>query len=248
MELECPLCRSGFWAEVHNDNEMFCCPDCNGSFVVHGNKAFPAGKIEESSPAGLKISCPGCQQHYNVSSSYCNRPINCQVCSRKFIVLGAPPRSAPPPQSAPPRPKVDFVSIPTPRPQSRSEGGAGNARNFQDVANEIKSTVKSKAAAVSEAANNKNGKFSPARLLLDFLNFRLMIVPLVLKWIWMLVAVSTILAGIGAIIGGIREDSFMGVLAGVGLMLFGPFITHMVFELFLLFFSIHDILKENRDK
>ncbi len=247
MEIRCPSCGSGFVVEIHNDNEMFCCPDCDKSFIVHGNKSFPAAKAVENTPNGLKVVCPGCRQHYDINPDFFNSPFGCQVCGKSFIVPAPrPARPAPPPQPPP---------APRPQPQQQERKTAvmdrqfsSAPRNVRDITDEVKAAAKEPATPAKKAPVNSKIKSKPLQILLDFLNFKIMIISLILKWLWLLTAISGVIWGIVMTIQGISDNSFVDVLGGVLIMLFSPFITHMMFELLMLAFAILDVLKEIRDK
>ncbi len=251
MKIQCPSCESSFIAEVHNDNEMFCCADCRQSFIVHGEKSFLAAKVTGSSPSGLKITCPGCTQHYDIDPAYCSQPLNCQVCGKGFII--------PETRSAPSGPKFDFNSAPVPRPSQHSTPGAEtplpkDGRIIREITDEIKGAVKSKIATAMDEINDKKKedkpkpKQTPSRIFFDFISFRIMIIPIILKWLWMLSALGSIIYGVYMIIEAIGDDSFIGVVGGILTMVFAPLITHMCLEMIMLLFSILDILREIRDK
>lgn len=232
MEIKCPSCTSGFIVEVHNNNETFCCPDCGKSFILHGNKSFLAAKVVGISGNCLKVACPGCRQHYDIEQNNCNRPFSCQVCNKEFIVPET--RSAPPPQ---PR-KTAKIEKPLP----------GEVKNFRDVTNEMKMSEPKQAVSFKKDIHYKKEKPWVIRALWDFMDFKVMIIPIILRWLWLASALIGMVWGIVVIAQGIDDDSFMDVLKGVVLVLFFPFGTHMLFELLIIFFAILDILREIRDK
>lgn len=89
----------------------------------------------------------------------------------------------------------------------------------------------------------------------DFLNFRRMITPVIIKILFWVGVGSSVLAGIGVffggIIGGIADGEFGaaigGLIGGPIVILLGVVITRIYCELLILFFQINDTLTDIRN-
>ena len=83
----------------------------------------------------------------------------------------------------------------------------------------------------------------------DFISFKKMITPTIIRVIFWIGIVFAILAGLGMIIGGISSDFGGGgaVLAGLAWIVFGPILVRIYCEILIVIFSIHDRLGEIRD-
>ncbi|MDR0933386.1 MAG: hypothetical protein LBM70_10280 [Victivallales bacterium] len=231
MKVQCSACGESFSVDASIDGQLFRCPSCSASFVIYDDEFYLAAKIMEENQNYLKISCPKCQQHYSIDHGWRNRPLACQDCGNNFIVPAARqemPKPPPPPEQPPHR------------------TGEYNARN---AINEIKASMNQTKNPDASPAQAVNGGINWVfQVFFDFLNFKIMLIAIILKWLWLLLAISGIIFGIVKTIQGITENSFMDVCFGVLILVFSPLITHMMFEILMLAFSILDVLKEIRDK
>jgi len=83
----------------------------------------------------------------------------------------------------------------------------------------------------------------------DFLNFRKMLTPLIVKIIFWLSVVGFVLSGFVSIVGGlqaIRGGGLMMVLIGLGTLVFGPIVARIYCEILMVAFSINDSLADIR--
>ena len=83
----------------------------------------------------------------------------------------------------------------------------------------------------------------------DFLNFKKMITPLIIKILFWVGVALAVLSGIASIIGG-ANDSYGGgkmVLMGLLTIVLGPLIVRIYCELLIVIFSVNDTLTEIRD-
>ena len=83
----------------------------------------------------------------------------------------------------------------------------------------------------------------------DFLNFRKMLTPVIIRILfWIGVAIS-VLVGLGGILKGIGSDYGGGAMVFMGLLwlLIGPVIVRVYCELLIVIFSINDTLTDIRN-
>ena len=71
----------------------------------------------------------------------------------------------------------------------------------------------------------------------DFISFKIMIVPKILAFLYLLTTIVVIIASFSA-------NIFLGIL----MIFLAPFLVHIVFEFAMLLFAILDILREIRNK
>ena len=71
----------------------------------------------------------------------------------------------------------------------------------------------------------------------DFISFKIMIVPKILAFLYLLITIIVIIASFSA-------NIFFGIL----MIFLAPFLVHIVFEFAMLLFAILDILREIRNK
>ena len=83
----------------------------------------------------------------------------------------------------------------------------------------------------------------------DFLNFKKMITPLIIKILFWVGVVLCVLSGIATIIGGANASYGGGkmVLMGLLTIVLGPVIVRIYCELLIVIFSVNDTLTEIRD-
>ena len=74
----------------------------------------------------------------------------------------------------------------------------------------------------------------------DFLNYKYMITPGILK-------ILSYIAMIGCVIAGIFT-AFVEPISGIGMIVLGPIVTRIYTELMLVIFEIHSELKKIADK
>lgn len=84
----------------------------------------------------------------------------------------------------------------------------------------------------------------------DFVAFRTMITPVVVKVVFGVGVVGSILGGILGIIGGLvgvgEASPAQVILGSVLLLLLGPIVTRVICELYIIQFRIYDVLTEIR--
>ena len=75
----------------------------------------------------------------------------------------------------------------------------------------------------------------------DFFAFKLNVFPAIVRFIYILCVLFFIICGIQYMTAG-------RVWGGIFVIIFGPLVSHIVIEFFLLLFVIVDLLREIRDK
>ena len=80
----------------------------------------------------------------------------------------------------------------------------------------------------------------------DFLNFKKMLTPIIIKILFWVLVVLVVLAGLASIIGGISADYGGGkmVFSGLVMILLGPIAVRIYCELLIVIFSVNDTLTE----
>lgn len=83
----------------------------------------------------------------------------------------------------------------------------------------------------------------------DFLNFKKMITPLIIKVLFWVGVALAIVGGLIAVVGGATADYGGGpaVLMGLVWIFLGPLIVRIYCELLIVIFSVNDTLTEIRD-
>ena len=82
----------------------------------------------------------------------------------------------------------------------------------------------------------------------EFLNFKKMITPLVIKILFWIGIVLVVIAGLGSIIGGLAGGGgFPAVLVGLITILIGPLFVRIYCELLIVIFNVNDTLTEIKD-
>lgn len=82
----------------------------------------------------------------------------------------------------------------------------------------------------------------------SFTNFEKMITPVIIKILFWIGVVFSVLMGLILFIGGIAGNGGSAVLAGLILMLIGPLFTRVQCELLIVIFKIHETLNEINQK
>lgn len=110
------------------------------------------------------------------------------------------------------------------------------AMQEETVSSEKNEKVMELAAKELAGTSRIDKKFNP-QWIKDFITFKIMIVPKILTFLYLLATIIVIIYGFSA-------NVFIGIL----LIFLAPFLVHMAFEFAMLFFAILDILREIRDK
>jgi hypothetical protein len=72
----------------------------------------------------------------------------------------------------------------------------------------------------------------------DLLGFDKMVTPIVIRILYFLGLLAVLITGVGTLFSG----GFRGVLAGLGILIFGAIMVRVYSELLILLFRIHDNL------
>lgn len=81
------------------------------------------------------------------------------------------------------------------------------------------------------------GKGLKSKWVKDFITFKIMIVPKILTFLYLLTTLVVIIAGFSA-----------NIIVGILLIFLAPFLVHIAFEFAMLLFAILDTLREIRNK
>lgn len=82
----------------------------------------------------------------------------------------------------------------------------------------------------------------------DFCNFKIMLFPQIIKFLWLLGVIASSLIGMVQIVHGIANGAWQFCGIGLLVLIFSPIVTHLLLEFILLPFSILEILRDIRDK
>jgi hypothetical protein len=81
----------------------------------------------------------------------------------------------------------------------------------------------------------------------DFMSFRRMVTPRLIRDLFIIAAGVTVLLSIGLIIAGFRSHDDSQVLLGFAVLIFGTLAVRVWCESMILFFQIHETLEEVAD-
>jgi predicted Zn finger-like uncharacterized protein len=178
----------------------------------------------------ILIHCPDCDAKIRAPDSIMGRQVKCPKCDAEFTAT-AKPAPGPYPVSQPAFPEKPEA----PRP----ELPPGDDEEWPEETSVLDS---SEPTEVNET--------SPV---VEFLLFRTMIGPLIIQVLFWLGVVLCVLAGLVVLVMAILGlvDGRLGVgtallqvFGSLGIMLFGPLLVRIQCEMLILFFRIHDTLKE----
>jgi len=83
----------------------------------------------------------------------------------------------------------------------------------------------------------------------DFLNFKKMITPLIIKVLfWIMVALSVIVGLVGIVAGASSYGGGLAVLGGLAWIILGPLVARIYCELLIVIFSINENLTEMNER
>ena len=80
----------------------------------------------------------------------------------------------------------------------------------------------------------------------EFMSFRRMVTPFVIQFLFVLGSAAAVIAGAVALGMGIKHDAGSQVLAGIGLILFGPLGVRIYAEILIVVFRINETLSDIR--
>ena len=84
----------------------------------------------------------------------------------------------------------------------------------------------------------------------DFFAFKINLFPIIVKILYALLVVVDVIYGFKIFFDALKhhpEIDYLMALLGMGIVVLGPILLHITFELLLLLFSIVDLLREIRD-
>lgn len=83
----------------------------------------------------------------------------------------------------------------------------------------------------------------------DFLNFKKMITPVIIKILFWIMAGLFIISGLVTIVAGVGNyGGGMAVLTGLGLIILGPLVARIYCELLIVIFSINQNVREINER
>lgn len=123
----------------------------------------------------------------------------------------------------------------------QAPAGTGSVRDAKAIVGDIKQLLGEK---IRKAASDPQTRSAWK----DFCNFKIMLFPMIVKWLWGLIFIFSFGLGSGQVILGIFHGPRSFILIGLLVILLTPIVAHLLLEFILLPFSTLDVLREIRDK
>jgi hypothetical protein len=178
----------------------------------------------------IVISCPNasCGRRYSVPEDAAGRTATCASCGTKIHIEAAggqiAPEPPPPPSVPPPPPPPDVTE-----PPARRDDDEGDLPSVR-----------------------RRPRGPAGTTFMDFFLFRWLITPRILIVLYWIVVVIDILVGLGLmasgfVAGGEAARILGGIVVGLLVMIAGPILHRILFEILIVVFRIYDTLTEIRD-
>lgn len=174
----------------------------------------------------IVISCPNpsCGRRYSVPDDAAGRSATCASCGTKIQITGL---------------AKEPVAAPAPPPPPPDDEPRGRDDDFDD-----------EHEPASVAKRRRTAPAGPG--FVDFAMFRWLITPRILILLYWIVVVLIILGGLGVMVSGFFAGGNIGqilggIVGGILIILVGPVLYRIVFEILILAFRIYDTLIEIRD-
>ena len=95
--------------------------------------------------------------------------------------------------------------------------------------------------------NKEERRAQNIKIMKDFFAFKINIFPIIVKILFALLVVVDVFYGLKIAMDALEAKEQLRVLLGFGIIVLGPILLHITFELLLLLFSILDLLREIRN-
>src|SRR4051812_5674389 len=176
------------------------------------------------------ITCPHCGAAGNAPDQILGQTVRCSKCKQSFVAGGSPGVTAPPPV-----------------PHSAPSAAPAVVEDYEDVAPARRGGRGDDYEQDYDAPRRTRRGVGGSSALVDYVMFRRMIAPWVIMGVFYVGLVFVIIGALIAMVMGLVQGQFLGVLYGFIMLFIGPLGLRLYAELLLVIFRINETLTDIRN-